>query len=118
MLTELFTIALVFLAAGFLIPVALAARDLRRIRTLSLLLTVAAASLLGFVSFTILLGGGTITCTAYQPVTAFSLSFLIPSISTADREETSSAVAPTCSSFQWCWSLLRQTPSPSSSSGN
>ena len=77
MLNELFIGALLLLAAGFLIPVILAGRDTRGIRTLSLLLTVASSMVLGYISLFIILGWGTIAFTAYQPVAGFSLSFLI-----------------------------------------
>jgi len=77
MYTGLFFGSVVFLAAGFLIPLVLYDRDSRAVRKASLGCTVLAAILLGSVSLAILMGGGSIAVTVYQPLATFSFSFLV-----------------------------------------
>jgi len=75
--TELFLIAVAFLACGFFIPLAFYNRDFRIIRTLALSCTMLASLILGIVSVLILLGGNIIAFTAIQPFAGFTLSFVV-----------------------------------------
>jgi len=77
MYNELFYLAVALFAAGFFIPLVLYRRDTRAVRILSLACLILGAVLLGLISLVILLGGGNIAFTVWQPFGAFSLSFVI-----------------------------------------
>jgi hydrogenase-4 component B len=77
MQTELFLIAVTFLAGGFFISVAFYGRDARIVRTLALSCTMLASLILGIVSVLILLGGDVMAFTAARPFAGFSLSFAV-----------------------------------------
>ena len=77
MITELFILAILVLLAGTIFPLVAASLDRRSVRTLSLSCTIIASILLGILSLVNLLSGEPVSFTLYQPIPAFSLSFVI-----------------------------------------
>ena len=77
MIAELFILAILVLLAGTIFPLAAASLDRRSVRTLSLSCTIIASILLGILSLVNLLSGEPVSFTLYQPIPAFSLSFVI-----------------------------------------
>ncbi len=77
MIAELFILALLVLLAGTIFPLIAASLDRRSVRTISLSCTIVASILLGILSLVNLLSGDSVSFTLYQPIPAFSLSFVI-----------------------------------------
>jgi hydrogenase-4 component B len=77
MIAELFILAILVLLAGTIFPLIAASLDRRSVRTLSLSCTIIASILLGILSLVNLLSGEPVSFTLYQPIPAFSLSFII-----------------------------------------
>ncbi|HPM62868.1 MAG TPA: hydrogenase membrane subunit, partial [Methanoregulaceae archaeon] len=76
MMAGLFTAALLFLLAGFLIPLAIRS-DRRILRTISYGCTLFASVFLVMLSLPVLIGSGTIIVPAYVPAGLFSIGFII-----------------------------------------
>lgn len=77
MLTLLFIISLLGLAAGIILPLAAAGSDRRTGRTLGYACTISASLLLGIVATFILITGEPVSFLAYQPFPSFPLSFVL-----------------------------------------
>jgi hydrogenase-4 component B len=77
MIVELFIVAILALLAGTIFPLMAASLDRRFVRTISLSCTIVASILLGILSLVNLLSGESVSFTLYQPIPAFSLSFVI-----------------------------------------
>lgn len=76
MIAELFTTALLFLLAGFIIPLVIRS-DRRILRTISYGCTLLASVFLAMLSLPVLLGSGTTLIPAYSPAGLVSIGFII-----------------------------------------
>ncbi|MCX6684998.1 MAG: proton-conducting transporter membrane subunit [Methanoregula sp.] len=77
MIVELFIPAIIVLLAGTIFPILTASLDRRSVRTISLSCTIVGSILLVSLSLLILLYGEPVYFTLFQPLPAFSLSFVI-----------------------------------------